>query len=117
MTKTIITTLPDPYGFSPDPLTDLLRSGAHGLIQQAVEAERSGLLEAYSGDRIEDGRARRVRHGHLPEREVMKPMWLQPERIYPTIAPALRLFLNQHWRTSWEVVHLQTISGACDAAM
>ena len=41
MTKTTITTLPDPHGFSPDPLTDLLRSGARGLIQQAVEAELS----------------------------------------------------------------------------
>jgi putative transposase len=71
MTKTIITTLPDRHGFSPDPLTDLLRSGARGLIQQAIEAELSVLLEAYSGDRIEDGRARRIRHVHLPEREVM----------------------------------------------
>jgi putative transposase len=52
MTKTIITTLPDRHGFSPDPLTDLLRSM---------------LLEAYSGDRIEDGCARRIRHVHLPK--------------------------------------------------
>jgi len=70
MTKTSITTLPDPHGFSPDPLTDILRAGARDLIQQAVEAELSALLEAHSEDRIEDGRARLVRHGHLPEREV-----------------------------------------------
>ena len=70
MTKTSITTLLDPHGFSPDPLTDILRAGARDLIQQAVEAELSALLEAHSEDRIEDGRARLVRHGHLPEREV-----------------------------------------------
>ena len=70
MTKTSITTLPDPHGFSPDPLTDILRAGARDLIQQAVEAELSALLEAHSEDYIEDGRARLVRHGHLPEREV-----------------------------------------------
>ena len=70
MTKISITTLPDPHGFSPDPLTDILRAGARDLIQQAVEAELSALLEAHSEDCIEDGRARLVRHGHLPEREV-----------------------------------------------
>lgn len=69
MTKTTITTLPDPHGFSSDPLTDILRAGARALIQQAVEAELSVLLEAHSNDRTEDGRARLVRHGHLPERE------------------------------------------------
>lgn len=81
MTKTIITTLPDPHGFSPDPLTDLLRSGARSLLQQAVEAELSVLLEAYSGDRIEDGRARLVRHGHLPEREVMTGAGAVPVKV------------------------------------
>ncbi|OSP53393.1 hypothetical protein BV911_18280 [Pseudoruegeria sp. SK021] len=68
MTKTSITSLPDPSGLSPDPLTELLRSGARTLIQQAVEAE---LLRAHAGETTEDGRARLVRHGHLPEREVM----------------------------------------------
>jgi len=81
MTKSIITTLPDPHGFSPDPLTDLLRSGARDLIQQAVEAELSVLLETYSGDRIEDGRARLVRHGHLPEREVMTGIGAVPVKV------------------------------------
>jgi hypothetical protein len=63
-------TLLDPHGFSPDPLTDILRTGARDLIQQAVEGELSALLEAHSEDYNEDGRARLVRHGHLPEREV-----------------------------------------------
>jgi hypothetical protein len=39
MSETTISTLPDPSGFSPDPLTDLIREGARKLIEQAVEAE------------------------------------------------------------------------------
>ena len=81
MTKTSITTLPDPHGFSPDPLTELLRSGARDLIQQAVEAELSVLLDAYSDDLTEDGRARLVRHGHLPEREVVTGIGAVPVKV------------------------------------
>jgi hypothetical protein len=62
---------PRSTGISSDPLTDLLRSGAQRLIQQAIEAELGVLLEAYAGDKTNDGRARLVRHGHLPEREVI----------------------------------------------
>ena len=36
MTTNTITQLPDPQGFSADPLTELLRSGAQRLIEQAV---------------------------------------------------------------------------------
>jgi putative transposase len=81
MTKTIITMLPDPHGFSADPLADILRTGARDLIQQAVEAELSVLLEAHSGDRTEDGRARLVRHGHLPEREVITGIGAVPVNV------------------------------------
>ena len=71
MMKPIITELRDPSGFSADPLTALLRFGARDLIQQAVEAELSTLLAAHADEKTEDDRARLVRHGHLPEREVM----------------------------------------------
>ncbi|WP_111735400.1 IS256 family transposase [Roseovarius amoyensis] len=71
MTKTTLAALPDPHGFSSDPLTDVLRAGARELIQQAVEAELAALLDAHGRETTEDGRARLVRHGHLPEREVM----------------------------------------------
>ena len=71
MSETTITTLPDPSGFSPDPLTDLIRDGARKLIEQAVEAELATLLAAFAEDKLEDGRARLVRHGHLPEREIL----------------------------------------------
>jgi hypothetical protein len=41
MTKATIAKLPDPSGFSPDPLTEVLRTGERRLIEQAVEAEPS----------------------------------------------------------------------------
>ena len=59
-----------PEGFSPDPLTDLLRQGARQLIAQAVEAELSGFLAAHADQTDSAGRRRLVRHGHLPERGV-----------------------------------------------
>ena len=53
-----------------DPLTDLLRSGAQQLINQAVEAELQELLIRHSCRRTVDGNAVVVRNGHLPEREL-----------------------------------------------
>lgn len=55
---------------SADPLTELLRSGARQLLQQAIEAEVQELLAAHSGRVLEDGRAGVVRNGHQPEREI-----------------------------------------------
>ena len=55
--KDTITQLPDPPGFSPDPLTEVLRSGARRLIEQAVEAELATLLAAHAGEQTEDVRA------------------------------------------------------------
>ncbi|SPJ26513.1 IS256 family transposase [Palleronia abyssalis] len=71
MSEDTITQLPDPSGFSRDPLSDLIRGGARKLIEQAVEAELATLLAAFADHKLEDGRARLVRHGHLPEREIM----------------------------------------------
>jgi transposase-like protein len=48
-----------------------LRNGARALLAQAVEAEVAGFLDKHADLKIDDGRARVVRHGHLPEREVM----------------------------------------------
>jgi transposase-like protein len=55
---------------SADPLTELLRSGARQLLQQAIEAEVQELLVAHSDRTLEDGRAGVVRNGHQPEREI-----------------------------------------------
>jgi putative transposase len=54
-----------------DQLTDVLRNGARALLAQAVEAEVADFLGTHADLKTEDGRRRVVRHGHLPEREVM----------------------------------------------
>jgi transposase-like protein len=54
-----------------DPLTEVLRNGARALLAQAVAAEVAGFLEGHADKLTEDGRQRLVRHGHLPEREIM----------------------------------------------
>jgi transposase-like protein len=51
------------------------------LIEQAVEAELIALLSAHMDDKTEDGRARLVRHGHLPEREVMTGIGPVPVKV------------------------------------
>ena len=53
-----------------DPLSELLRSGARQLIQQAVEAELQELLASVADRRQPDGRAEVVRNGYLPAREI-----------------------------------------------
>ena len=62
--------LSQPSTFS-DPLTEVLRSGARSLLARAVEAEVAAFLDGHSEARTEEGRRRVVRHGHLPEREIM----------------------------------------------
>ena len=54
-----------------DPLTEILRNGARALLVQAVEAEVADFVAKHGDLKTEDGRQRVVRHGHLPEREVM----------------------------------------------
>jgi hypothetical protein len=48
-----------------------LRNGARALLSQAVEAEIAALLDCHADKLTDDGRQRLVRHGHLPEREIM----------------------------------------------
>ena len=50
MTRDTMTALPAPNGFSADPLTDLVRSGARQLIEQALEAELGALLAQFSNE-------------------------------------------------------------------
>jgi hypothetical protein len=46
-------------------------NGARALLAQAVEAEVADFLGRYSDLKTRQGHRRIVRHGHLPEREVM----------------------------------------------
>ena len=52
-------------------MTEILRNGACALLTQAVEAEVAEFLTKHADLKIEDGHRRGVRHGHLPEREIM----------------------------------------------
>ena len=70
MTETNVLQLSQPGTFA-DPLTEVLRSGARALLAQAVEAEVAAFLSGQADKLTDDGRQRIVRHGHLPEREIM----------------------------------------------
>ena len=70
MTETNVFQLCQPGTFA-DPLTEVLRTGARALLSQAVEAEVAALLDCHADKVTDEGRQRVVRHGHLPEREIM----------------------------------------------
>jgi len=70
VTETTVFELTQPGTFS-DPLTEVLRNGARALLGQAVEAEVAAWLSTRTNKLTDDGRRRLVRHGHMPEREVM----------------------------------------------
>ena len=53
-----------------DPLTELLRVGARGLIAQAVEAELALMLAKHEDNKLLDGRQAVVRNGYLPARTI-----------------------------------------------
>ena len=70
MTDTNVFQFSQPGTFA-DPLTEVLRNGARALLAQAVEAEVAALLGCHADKLTADGHQRVVRHGHLPEREIL----------------------------------------------
>src|ERR1700738_3224820 len=58
-------------GVFDDQLTEVLRNGARALLARAVEAEVADFLDKHADLKTGDGHQRVVRHGHLPEREVI----------------------------------------------
>ena len=90
MPKDTVVRLIQPGAFD-DQLTEVLRNGARALLAQAVEAEVAGFLDKHAQCKTGDGRARVVRHGHLPEREVMTgigPVPVRQPRVRDRGAPA-----------------------------
>lgn len=79
MTKDNLVPLIQPGTFT-DALTEVLRSGARTLLAQAVEEEVRAFLSKHEALKLEDGRSRMVRHGHLPEREIMTGIGAVPVR-------------------------------------
>jgi putative transposase len=71
MTKSTVIDFVKPSEFSPDPLTDLLRAGAQELLATAIRAEVSEFMGGHAHLLDDEGRQRLVRHGFLPEREIM----------------------------------------------
>ena len=80
MTETNVFKLTQPGTFS-DPLTEVLRNGARTLLGQAVEAEVAAWLSTHTDKLTDDGRRRLVRHGHLPEREIVTGIGAGGEHI------------------------------------
>jgi transposase-like protein len=70
VTDTNVFKLAQPGTFT-DSLTEILRNGARALLTQAVETEVADFLGRYADLKTEAGHQRVVRHGHLPEREIM----------------------------------------------
>jgi len=70
VTQDNVVKLSQPGTFS-DPLTEVLRNGARALLAHAVEAEVEGFLGGHADKLTTDGHRRLVRHGYLPEREIM----------------------------------------------
>jgi len=64
-----------------DPLTELLRTGARQLIQQAIEAELAELLAQHEGEVDAQGRRAVVRNGYLPEREILTGVGPVPVKV------------------------------------
>jgi hypothetical protein len=64
-----------------DQLTEILGEGAQKLVLQAVEAEFASFMEKHAQERLGDGRARVVRHGHLPQRNVMTGLGPVPVKV------------------------------------
>ena len=90
MSNSNVVKLVQPGTFS-DQLTEVLRRGARSLLAQAVEAEVSDFLGAHVDLKTLDGRQRVVRHGHLPEREVLTgigPVALCQPRVRDRVAAA-----------------------------
>ena len=70
MSDATVVKLLQPGSFA-DPLTEVLRNGARALLAQAIEAEVAEFLAKHADLKTASGLNRVVRHGHLPEREVM----------------------------------------------
>ena len=81
MAKSTVVAFALPSEFSSDPLTAVIRAGAKELLRTAVQAEVSTFMADYAHLMDEDGRQRLVRHGFLPERDVMTGIGTVPSQV------------------------------------
>lgn len=76
-----------------DELTAVIRAGARKLIAQALEAEVTELLSAFGDQHDANGRARVVRNGYQPEREIQTgigPVMVQVPKVRSRQGHAVR---------------------------
>ena len=76
-----------------DELTEVIRAGARKLIAQALEAEVTELLSAFGDQHDANGRARVVRNGYQPEREIQTgigPVTVQVPKVRSRQGHAVR---------------------------
>ena len=71
MAKPSVVAFELPSEFSPDPLTAVIQAGAREPLRTGVLAKVSTFIAEHGLVLNEEGRQRLVRHGFLPEREVM----------------------------------------------
>lgn len=69
MSKDNVVALKKPEAIN-DLLTEVIRNGAKQLLAAAVDAEVKEFLAQYSDHQVDQGKARFVRNGYLPEREI-----------------------------------------------
>ena len=81
MTESTVVSFELPSEFSPDPLTEIIQAGARELLRTAVQAEVAGFIAEYAHLLDDEGRQRLVRHGFLPEREVMTGIGTVPVQV------------------------------------
>ena len=81
MTKSTVVPFELPSEFSPDPLTEVIQAGARELLRTAIQAEVAAFIAEHATLLDDAGRQRLVRHGFLPEREVMTGIGTVPVRV------------------------------------
>ena len=81
MAKSTVVPFELPSEFSPDPLTEVIQNGAKALLRTAIQAEVSSFIAEHAHLLDEEGRQRLVRHGFLPEREVMTGIGTVPVQV------------------------------------
>ncbi|MBT5541032.1 MAG: IS256 family transposase, partial [Alphaproteobacteria bacterium] len=80
MKENTVINLKQPGEFE-DQLTAILHEGAQELVLQAVEAEFASFIDGHAHKRLENGKRRVVRHGHLPKRKVVTGIGSIPVRV------------------------------------
>ena len=81
MAKSTVLPFELPSEFSPDPLTEVIQAGARELLRTAIQAEVAAFIGEHAHRLDDEGRQRLVRHGFLPEREVMTGIGTVPVQV------------------------------------